>query len=245
MDPVKEDEMTFEEFLTARLRDKGMSLKKLSEATGIAPPHLENLFHGNFEEMPSMPYFRGYIMRIAKVLEFDGAVWWAKLKKEDFVKNSGPADALPENRFVKKAIPKSWWVVGAAAILLALYGIITFPRITGKPSLILTAPNENPFVTTSTTMTVRGVVTNADVLTLSNGDASSSENVAIAPDGSWQEDVLLQDGVNSFEITAKKFLGGATSMTEEIISEAPTAITASSSASTSPPAAAGSPSPLQ
>lgn len=233
MNTNQENEIGFEEFLAARLRDKGISLKKLAELTGIAPAHLENLFRGDFNHMPSTPYFHGYVVRIATVLDFDGEAWWTKLKKGDFIKNSGPLDALPKNRFVKKAMSKSWWLIGIAAVLLLIYGILTFPRITGRPALTVTAPATLPFVTTSTTFTISGIVANADALYLSNGDASSSEEITIAPDGSWQKSVLLQDGLNSFEITARKFLGGEANATEQIIYEAAASSSPASSTSTS------------
>lgn len=224
MDTNQENEMDFEEFIAARMRDKGISVKRLAEITGITPAHLENLVRGNFHEMPSVPYFRGYVMRVAKVLDFDGEAWWAKIKKETSVKNSGPSDELPRNRFIKKDIPKTWWIAGIVVVLLVIYLIIAFPRIAGKPTLTVTYPPGNPFLTMSTTLTIQGTVQNADLLYL-NG-----EGIVIAPDGTWQKEVLIsQSEPNTFQIVAKKFLGGETDVTEQIIYEA----TAASSSTTS------------
>ncbi len=222
---MENSEITFGEFLSSQLRDRGVSLKKLAELTGIAPVHLENLLHGNFEKMPSVPYFRGYVIRIGKVLGFDGAAWWEKIKDEEGVKNSGPADALPRNRFIKKDIPKSAWVIGVIALVVIIYFAVAFTTIFGKPTLTVTYPLTNPYTTSLTTVTLQGIVHNADALYL-NGEA-----VVIAPDGSWQKPVLLsQTGPNTFTISAKKFLGRETDVTEEIIS-AP--LTTSSAASSS------------
>lgn len=207
---------TFQELLAARMRDKGVTLKRLAEATGIAPAHLENMLHGNFEDMPSQPYFHGYVLRVAKVLDFDGEEWWGKLKREGAVKNSGPSDALPKNRFVKKSPPKKLWIAIAVAIVVIVYLAIAFPRIVGKPVLTITSPIGNPYTSTSTTITIQGTVDNADSLSL-NGDV-----VTIAPDGTWQKGVLLQNGLNTFAITAKKFLGQETDVTEDILYESAT-----------------------
>ena len=215
---MNDDEMIFEEFLAARLRDKGISLKRLSETTGIAPVHLENLLHGNFEHMPSTPYFHGYLVRIGKVLDFDGEEWWGKIKKESSVKNSGPADELPRNRFIKKEWSKSTWAIGIISLLVIIYVAVAFPRIFGKPKLTVAYPPQNPFTTTSTTVTITGTVNNADALYLSGGNGSSSEEIVIAPDGSWRKTVLISETEpNTFEISAKKFLGGETTVTEQII----------------------------
>ncbi len=231
MDEKQENELDFGEFLAARMRDHGITMKRLAEATGIAPNHLENLVHGNFDEMPSVPYFHGYLVRIAKVLDFDGEAWWTKLRDGNFVKNSGPADALPHNRFIKKKMPKSYWIAGIVIIVLVIYLAISFPRITGTPTLTVSYPNQTPFVTAADTFALQGTVKNADALYLSNGATSSSEEIAINPDGTWQENVLLQSGLNSFEITAKKLLGGTANVTEEIVYQAPAA-TSSSATST-------------
>src|ERR1700690_1518674 len=99
------EEIIFQEFFAMRLKERGVSLKKLSDITGISPTHLENMFHGNLENMPSAPYFRGYLMRIGKVLDFDGEVWWERLRADGLIKNSGELDSLPKNRFLKQSPP--------------------------------------------------------------------------------------------------------------------------------------------
>ncbi len=211
------EEILLQEFLASRLREKGFSLKRLSETTGIAPAHLENLLRGNFADMPSAPYFRGYLIRLGKVLDFDGEEWWTRIKRSGAPKNSGPTDALPQNRFMKRGTPKVVWLTGIAATLLIIYLVFEFSRIVGRPTLTVTTPPETPYSTTSNTLMLTGVVRGADTLYLSNGTASSSEEIMIAVDGTWAKSVLLQNGPNTFVITAKKFLGSETTLTEEII----------------------------
>jgi cytoskeletal protein RodZ len=229
---MNQDELLFEEFLAARMRDKGITLKRLAETTGIAPSHLENMLHGNFDEMPSTPYFRGYVIRVGKVLDFDGEEWWKRLKQGNAVKNSGPTDALPKNRFLKKEISNGVWAIGIGILILVIYLIIMFPRITGKPAITVTYPPNTPFTTSSNTITLAGSVSGADDLYLSSESASSSQEITIAQDGSWQETVLLGGGLNSFELSAKKLLGGEADVTEEIIYQEPTAASSTSTSTT-------------
>lgn len=209
------------------MKEKGFSLKRLSDATGIAPVHLENMLRGDFADMPSAPYFRGYLLRLGKMLDFDGEEWWTILKKEGAIKNSGETDSMPKNRFIKKAPPKILWAVGAVVIVLIYLGFQA-PRIFGKPSLVLSFPSSNPFTTSSSILTITGTVQNAETLTL-NGDA-----VTISADGSWQKGVLLQSGLNTFQIAAKKFLGGETDVVEQIV-YTPTVTVSTSTASTTSP----------
>ncbi len=221
------DDTTFELFLASRMKEKGVSLKKLTELTGIAPSHIENMLRGDFEGLPSAPYFRGYLIRIGNVLDFSGEEWWKKIKEENNVRNSGPADSLPENRFMKRSAPKWLWLVVPAAIVVVAYLALELPRVLGKPALTIAYPTENPFTTTSSTVTFHGTVANADSLDL-NGSP-----VTIAPDGSWQENVLLQDGLNTFQISAKKFLGRETDLLEQVLYQPVLPVEASSTSATS------------
>ena len=224
------DIISFEEFFAGRIKEKGLSLKRLSEITGISSNHLENMIHGNFESMPSAPYFHGYLARLGKVLDFESEEWWEILKQEGMVTNSGELDTLPRNRFVKKSPPKLIWV-GLIGLLVLIFLVFQIPRIFGKPSLIVTFPAQNPYTTSLNPFMITGMVKNADslYLNLTSGNASSGEEIVIAPDGSWQMPVRLQNGPNPFEITAKKFLGGETNVLEKIIYEPPEALPAGSS----------------
>ncbi len=208
------DNVSFEQFFAERIKERGISLKKLSDATGIAPAHIETLLRGDFENMPSAPYFRGYLVRLGGELGFDGEEWWLKFKRDGIARNSGARDTLPQNRFIKQAPPKWLWAAGAA-ILIIIYLAFQAPRIFGKPSLVVTFPGAPSYVTASSTITLTGTTHNADSLSLvgSNGE---NEQIVVNPDGTWSKTVLLGDGPNPIELTAKKFLGGATTVTEEI-----------------------------
>src|SRR6202012_5234309 len=76
------DNTPFEQFFADKIKERGISLKKLSEATGIAPSHIESLLRGDFESMPSAPYFHGYLLHLGAALDFDGEEWWVKLKND-------------------------------------------------------------------------------------------------------------------------------------------------------------------
>jgi len=211
MDP--ETTITFEQFFADRIKDKGITLKKLADVTGITPGHIESLLRGDFDNMPSAPYFRGYLLRLGEELNFDGEEWWRRMKKDGLIKNSGPADTMPHNRFLRQSPPKYLWAIGVAALLL-IYFIFQAPRIFGKPTLTISFPDSSPYTTTSSTFILSGTVRNADALYLND-----TQEIPVASDGSWQETALLGAGPNPFKITAKKFLGGETTITEQILYE--------------------------
>jgi transcriptional regulator with XRE-family HTH domain len=225
------DNMTFEQFFAEKIKERNISLKKLADATGIGPNHIESLLRGDFDAMPSAPYFHGYMLRLGTVLEFDGEEWWIKLKKDGVIKNSGELDTLPKNRFLKKSPPKYLWAIAAAVIVL-IYFAFQAPRIFGKPTLTVNFPNTNPYVTTSSTITLSGTVSNADSLYLVGADGET-EQIIVSANGSWQKGVLLGVGPNPFEISAKKFLGGETDVTEQVIYQSSILSVSSSTSSSS------------
>jgi transcriptional regulator with XRE-family HTH domain len=233
------NDLPFEQFFAEKIKERGVTLKKLSEMTGIAPSHIENLLRGDYDSMPSAPYFHGYLTHLGAVLDFDGEEWWAKLKKEGVIKNSGELDTMPRNRFIKQSPPKYLWAIGAGVIVL-IYLAFQAPRIFGKPTLSVLIPDTNPYVTGSSTFTLSGTVSGADSLYLVGADGDQ-EQIIIAADGSWQKGVLLGTGPNPFEISAKKFLGGETTVTEQIFYQTPggTTPTSTTASSTSGAAVSG------
>jgi cytoskeletal protein RodZ len=225
---MDDQQLTFETFFRDRVKEKGLPLKKLADLTGIALTHLENMARGNFDDMPSAPYFHGYIVRLSKVLDFDAEEWWEQIKKENLVKNSGPTDALPRNRFIRKS-PAKAIAIFVVILLAAAYLIFQIPRVLGKPAVQLTFPAENPYTAASNTLTLTGTVKNADGLYL-NGDPVGVD----VANGMWQKSVLLQDGVNTFQITAKKFLGGQTDIVEQVIYQSASGTATSTASSVFP-----------
>ena len=215
--------MDFQSFFAAKVKDRGISLKKLAELTGISPAHLEALARGRFNDLPSAPYFRGYVLRLGKALDFDGELWWEKIRREgQGALNSGARDALPHNRFVKQSQAKFLWA-GIVGALIIIYLAFQLPIIFGKPKITVTFPSQNPYTTSANTLTIQGTARDASSLSL-NGDG-----ITVASDGSWQKTVLLQSGPNTFTITAEKLLGGTVSVTEQVFSSAPPGGTAASS----------------
>lgn len=216
------DETTLEIFLRDRMKEKGVSLKKLSDVTGISINHIENMLRGDFEHVPATPYFRGYLIRLGEELDFDGEAWWEKIKREADVGKSGPDDAMPKNRFVRESPAKMITILVVIIAALFYFGF-ELSHILGKPAIDITSPVGTPYVATSNSVMIQGVAKNTDSIYV-NGDEAT-----IAADGSWQKNVLLQGGVNTFDISAKKFLGGTTNVVEQITYNPPVASSSPSS----------------
>jgi hypothetical protein len=210
---------SFENFLRERIKNDGFNLKKLSEQSGIAVKHLEAMMSGNFEKLPAAPYFRGYLQRLGRILDFDADEWWEKLKEGGAV-GGGAHGSVAENRFSYRAIPKIAWLF---LVLLAvlIYGGLRYSSIFGKPILTLSYPQQNPATVSESQIVLAGAVKNGNELYVNN------EAIPLGRNGDWQKPLTLQAGINSFDITAKKTLGGETEILEQIIYTPPAAATSS------------------
>ena len=218
------EDISFEEFFADRVKQKGFTIKKLADVTGVSPRHLQDIARGDFAALPSAPYVRGYLVRLGEVLEFDGEAWWQRIKSERPMRNSGSTDSLPENRFLKKS-PTRLIIACGIALIVVIYFAFQFSRIFGRPTVAVTNPTDNPSTAMENPITIQGTAKNTDILSV------DGENVIVAPDGTWQKDILLSDGSNEITITAKKFLGGTVNLTEDVIYQAPITATTSNSGS--------------
>ncbi|MDO8504251.1 MAG: helix-turn-helix domain-containing protein [Candidatus Liptonbacteria bacterium] len=208
------EHQSFNVFFGERLRDKNISLERLSELSGISIKHLENLLSGNRGKLPPPPYLRGYFAKLGSILDFDGEAIWKEWKNKGELRSSGALDTLPENRFAKKSVIKYIWG-GVVLLLLLAYGVVQFSIIFGTPILSVENPKLDITTSTSEKVTVSGTLTNATELFL-NG-----ESVPVEKGGTWEMGVLLQAGLNTIELRAKKFLGRETVVTRQIIYEPP------------------------
>lgn len=209
----------FPVFLHGKIKERGISVKKLSEESGIALKHLENILRGEFRALPPAPYLRGYIFILGEILEFNAEDWWERIREETAVKRSGMTDSLPKNRFSNSSRVRNGVLIALAVIIIGI-GIWRLPRIFGKPTIEIMVPRDQTTTVFEEAYTLRGKVSGgADQLSINN------EAVAVDADGFWQKTVLLQFGMNVFEVKAKKLLGSEASLSRQIIYETPGKIT--------------------
>jgi lambda repressor-like predicted transcriptional regulator len=192
------------------LKRKGMTIQKLSEASGIAVKHLENLSGGNIEKYPSAPYLRSYLIIIGRLLDFDGRTVWENIRVDELAICAGKNDRLPRERRIFSSGKNLIWLIGLAT-LLGLYLLFRLPEIIGQPGLEIGFPTEAITTVSVTPVTVMGTIKNGDEFFV-NG-----ERVPLTPDGIWQKKVDLQEGMNTIELRAKKFLGQETRVLRQII----------------------------
>jgi cytoskeletal protein RodZ len=219
------NDLDFSKHFNEKLKARGLSLKKLSELSGISLPYLESMAEGDFAALPSAPYVRGYLAIVGEILDLDAAFWWEELRARNRIKSSGAYDELPRNRFAPRSTSFLLWA-GIAVVLIVGYLGIRFSAIFGKPLIEVTAPAAAVTTVNDPSIVVAGRLTGGDELLVNREPADRN------PDGTWQKAVTLDPGLNVIEITATKFLGRRTTITRQVVYEpaAPSAPGASGSA---------------
>lgn len=204
----------FSAFLNEKMRQSGIDIKKLSQISGISLKNLEGLAEGDVSKLPPLPYIRGYLIKLGQILNFDPEEYWQMFKNHELIKSSGPKDLLPRNRFTRKGIGKRLALI-SAGIVLIVYFSFRIQEIIGIPTISLTYPDKDIINTSQSSITLTGLVKNANQLFI-NGEV-----VSIEKNGFFEKEAMLTPGLNTIQIKAKKFLGRETTLIRQVIFEPP------------------------
>jgi len=196
------------------LAERGINPEKLSYVTNIPTRFITALLEGNFKELPAKPYVRGYLIKIAAALGVENEVIMGAYRESMEIRSSGGKDRLPMNRFAIQKINKNF-VVGTVIVagLLIFLGL-RINDIMGTPTLQVNL-SESPSTTTNQTLKITGKMSARDKLTL------NQEIVYTNQDGTFQKDVTLSPGLNTFEFDATRFLGRETKIVRQVVYEEP------------------------
>ena len=219
---------TLKETLKDEMRAKGISAAKLCELTGITPQHINALIESDFMHLPAAPYVRGYLEKISEILEIDFDVVWRRYSRESAIKRSGEKDVLPQNRFALRSIKKSSLIIAALIIVILVIGLPALSNFFGKPSLEIISPAGDTEIVSQQSYQVRGVVQNPKDRVFINGT-----EVPVAPNGSFEIQKNLDPDANTFAISAKRFLGGETTITRNVFYKSTSTPSLNASSSTS------------
>ncbi len=188
------------------METKGLDAAKLSLLTDVPQRFIASLVRGDFNDLPSEPYIRGYLFKIAGVLDADPNFLWRSFRQSTETRSSGGEDLLPANRFgLRKISSKKVWIALLAIILLGFLGL-RLNSILGKPTLEVTLPE----TTASQIISVTGKVNPDDTLTLNNEVVYPNES------GGFEKEVQLESGLNTLEFKVKRRLGRETRVVKQV-----------------------------
>lgn len=211
------EEFTEKKSLGAQLEDamkaKSISLEKLAQLTGISERFLESIIKEDKSKLPSAPYMRGYLSRIAGVLNLDGDVLWNEYQAQNSGKQIVPkSETINEprhNEWIKKMMNTK--VLVAIGVVLGILLVIIWrgPAFIGKPTLVLENFGDNVSVSTST-FTVKGKIDPKNQITI-------NDEVVFPDDtGTFEKSFTLASGFNTFHFKVKGILGKELDITKQV-----------------------------
>lgn len=190
---------------------RNVNHEKLAELTGISERYIWAIQNVELDKLPSSPYVRGYIKKIAEVLHLNHDEIWELYRKELGKKTSGKYDTLPENRFAIRHLSRKQIFGAAVGVMLVIYLIFNASRLLGRPDLKITFPESDIYTTAENHITIIGSLSQQDKLII-NG-----EEIFINSDNNFSKDYPLVPGLNLLELKAQRFLGQELTIIKQIL----------------------------
>jgi len=222
-----------QKFLGERLRNarkrKDVNLEQAEKDTKIAMKYLHALESSHYEKLPADVYVYGFLARYADYLG---------LKKEEIIGNyqdekryyysikSIKKHSGLEKKNLIKPEPEGKWLKGpkyyitpelaigitVAVVVIGLLGYIWFQVKSFAAAPPLEINNQQAEIVVSMdNITISGKTDSTANLNI-NGEA-----VAVEPDGSFSEEIQLEKGINTVEISAKNKAQKETTKTIQIL----------------------------
>lgn len=211
----REYEKQLSAIILEAMKAKGLTVEKLSHATGVSERSLELLLAERFEQLPPAPYVRGYLLKIAEVTGLEGETLWEQYGKYHHeIRRAGRKDMLPVNRFALPTISKN--LLAGIAIALIVVAFVVSRFVWGGRAFTFEVNIPDDLVVATSTFVIEGRVRANDQLTL-NGTALYPQG-----DGSFEKEMTLASGFNTFTFVVKRPLEEERTFVEQIFYESPT-----------------------
>lgn len=192
------------ESILDQIEAKDLSVKEVIEKTGIPEQYLDAILNDKIAKLPAFPYIRVHLVKVAELLGLKPNEVIADYKTEFTSLISGSADTLPGNRFALPSIRRKYLIVGGVIALVLLGFIFKSSGFFGQPQLTLIMPpidSSDPYITTTSTITLAGKVDPSDKLYINN------QLSTISADGSFSINYKLHPELNPVEFKVSHFLG--------------------------------------
>jgi len=206
--------------MTSRLRElildqiefQNLEIETALKKAKFPEHYFDAILSQQHEKLPAFPYMRMHLIDLAKELDLDSQKILDLYKQEFSEKISGEYDKLPGNRFAITSGKKP--LIGILALLG--FGVIVYVFLTssffGTPKLEIAFPPENPtpFTVTTDSITLSGMVSSRDTLTIND------KKVVLSDDGSFLVEYSLEPEFNSIAIEATRFLGSKVRVVRQV-----------------------------
>lgn len=191
------------ELIKRQRESKNISIKELSEQTGISVNNLKNLEVGNYNNLPADIYVENFVAKCEQALGFESGkllIQYQNERKSSDRNQNQEVSKIPARSFTitPKVIGK--FLVVFLTLFIVTYFGIQLSYLLGAPKLVVITP-ESDIITELREISVSGMTQPDNKVTINNND------IFIDREGSFSEIVPLQDGVNTIEIKSTNRFG--------------------------------------
>lgn len=202
-----------------------MSLAQVEVDTKIRGKFLTALESGDYSSMPNDVYSKGFVAHYANHLGLDGNSIAAKYAAERGGVEAGETRRPRMQR--PKRIVFTGRILAVLAVLVVVGGVFgyllwEFSALAGAPLLSVSSPSADEVVTGSL-LQVNGYTTPGSDVSINNSPISGDS------DGSFSEQVSVQNGVNTIHITSTSKLGKSTTVTRNVLAHVPNIVNSQAS----------------
>ncbi len=206
--PIKID--TLGDYLK-QIREKlNLDIKTVSLLTQIKPGFLENLEAGKYDKLPADVYIRGFIKNLSQVYRIEEKVLVEQFEKEHGFSSeyASRAKLYPRQLLLT---PRTIFVIATIIIFLGAFGYVAsqISSVLTPPKLVINEPSSDQNVSGNSIV----IAGNAEI-----GSEVSINDQAVFLDqnGQFNENVILSEGINQIEITAKNKFNKISKVTRKI-----------------------------
>ncbi|MDP2629458.1 MAG: helix-turn-helix domain-containing protein [Candidatus Harrisonbacteria bacterium] len=198
------------ELISSRMHERRMNVERLASLSEIPEHYLKALLEGDYSALPPRPYVRGYLVKLAEVLDLDEDELLA-LQHKDQLGSAGASDTLPGKRYTAPKINLRWLITGIVILAIIAYGVF-FSISSGTPYLELEVPppGSDPHVSQTAMITLEGSIEPGDSLFISGSE------VAVDEAGLFRFEYELDPELNNIEFRVKRFLGKEITVTRQV-----------------------------
>lgn len=199
---IKSQPLLGQKLLRAR-KKMGADLEQVEAEIKVRAKYLRALEEGDYRALPTNVYVKGFLQNYTKYLGLDFVEIYDLYLKEGKVcgMNTENQLSISSNKVNERAIvitPRSLIWPSIALVVILIVGYV-FYQVTGfasAPKLLIASPAKD-LVVTQNNILFEGSTDVGAALTI-NGQV-----VTVAEDGHFKEQISLQNGLNTVEVTAK------------------------------------------
>ncbi len=203
---------TLGEYLSSIRNQFNLDIKTVSLLTQIKALYIEQLEAGNYHELPSEVYIRGFLKSLASFYRIKEQILIDQYEKERGFEIDKPAGRIKRSKF--SFTPKT--VVIGSSLLVALvafgYVVSEIRSVLAPPYLAVIDPASDLIVTDNSVVVSGKAEAGAEVFI-------NNQPVLTDPIGEFTENLLLSPGINIVEITEKNKFNKISKITRQITSQ--------------------------